>query len=195
MDWTEAKVARAIAFQVFDRRCIVLCPNCKWTGNELDLLGITMNGRIIDIEIKVSRADFLRDRSKDKWFRSYDWKRDQPVVGPDGRARYIGPRIDWPERVWKHYYVLPASVWKPDLLKHISPMSGVLLLSCPAWDTRQESIRVRSVRRATPCRAADRLKPEAVLDIARLCNLRMWSALEKAGASHEPHTRRIDQQQ
>lgn len=177
--WTEQIIARRLV-QLFDRRCIILCPNCKWTGHELDVLGVTQNARVIDVEIKVSRADFLRDRLKDKWFKAYNWREDKPILEPDGRRRYVGKPIEWPERVWKHYYALPASVWQADMLGHISPRSGVLLLSHPSWDKEQREIQIKVQRRAVPDKHADRLKPEAILDIARLCNLRMWSALEKA---------------
>lgn len=177
MDWTEANVARALAWQVFDRKCIVLCPNTKWTGHELDVLGLTTDRRVIDIEIKVSRADLLRDRHKDKWFRAYNWRTDQPIIEADGRRRYVGQPIEWPEKVWKHYYAMPAHVWKPDLLEHISPRSGVLLLSLSRWDENHVDVRVQ--RRATPNRDAGRISHEDVLDIARLCNLRMWAALAK----------------
>ena len=40
---------------------------------------------------------------------------------------------------------------------------------------------VHCERRATPNRDAARLKPEHVMDIARLANLRMWEAYHRQG--------------
>lgn len=59
--WSEKLIARAICRQVLDKRCLVMLENCKWTGHECDVLGLTTKGQIIDIEVKISRADFKAD--------------------------------------------------------------------------------------------------------------------------------------
>ena len=46
MKWTEHIIARAIAVQTLDRKCVVLVDNCSWTGHECDVLGVTMDLRI-----------------------------------------------------------------------------------------------------------------------------------------------------
>ena len=51
--------------------------------------------------------------------------------------------------------------------------SGLLLLT-----ERDGVVRVKCERRATPNKQALRIKPESVMDIARLANLRMWDAYE-----------------
>jgi len=58
-------IARAIALQTLARRCVVLVDNCNWTGHECDVLGVTTDLRIIDVEIKISRADFRADAAKE----------------------------------------------------------------------------------------------------------------------------------
>lgn len=59
-------IARAIALQTLSRRCVVLVDNTKWTGYECDVLGVTTDLRIIDVEIKISRGDFRADAEKEK---------------------------------------------------------------------------------------------------------------------------------
>jgi hypothetical protein len=121
--------------------------------------------RVIDIEIKISRSDLKADASKDKWWRRIGWHSH----GPDQ------PR-QWPQKVWKHYYALPAEIWKPDLLDCLpSKNSGVLLLK-HGRGTREPAVIVRCERRATPNKNADKLTAEQALDVARLANLRMWEA-------------------
>ena len=166
MLWNEFSIARSISLYTLSRKCLMLVDRCNWTGHECDVLGVTNDLRIIDVEIKISRSDLKADARKDKWWRTwfaYDEHRAEP-----------SPRR-WPPRVWKHYYALPADIWDDKLLAAMpSPMSGVLLLS----GDPQKPV-VRSIRRATPDRNADRIQPHQVMQIARLANLRMWDAYGK----------------
>lgn len=169
MKWSEHMIARAISLQTLARKCVVLVDNCNWTGYECDVLGVTTDLRIIDVEVKISRADLKADAKKDKW-----WNR-VTAYGAHGAPNLV----PHPRKVWKHYYAMPANIWKPELLDCLpSPASGVLLLR----EQRNSStpIAVECVRRATPAKDAYRLKPEEVIDIARLANLRMWEAYRRA---------------
>jgi len=171
--WTAAIIARAIALQTLNRRCVLLVDRCLWTGYECDVLGVTVDLRIIDIEIKISRADLKADAGKDKW-----WQRQYGAWLPAERRQQVTTTArPWPPKVWKHYYAMPADIWKPELLDRLpSPHSGVLLMR------RQEHgdpVVARCERRATPNRDAERLTPQQAVDIARLANLRMFAAYEK----------------
>lgn len=179
--WNEGLIARAIARQTLASKCVVLVDNCNWTGYECDVLGVTTDLRIIDVEVKISRADLKADAKKDKW-----WHRQFAGYGAEEPTRYGSCRpakwdstaLEWPRKVWKHYYALPAEIWKPELLECLpSKASGVLLLH--RLGTPHPGITVTCARRATPNRDAHRLKPEQVMDIARLANLRMWDAYAK----------------
>lgn len=184
MKWTEHNIARAIALQTLARKCTVLVDNCNWTGHECDVLAVTNDLRIIDVEVKISRADLKADAKKSKW-----WDTKFAGYGPlQERFNASGRLISqWQERlydktakvhprkVWKHYYAMPAEIWKPELLECLpSTASGVLLLREQRNSTTPIAVRVE--RRATPNKEAHRLKPEEVMDIARLANLRMWEA-------------------
>lgn len=177
MKWNEAMIARAISLQTLARKCVVLVDRCNWTGHECDVLAVTTDLRIIDVEVKISRADLKADAKKDKWWHRFP----SQYVGVDerGRAKFESPPSvarPHPQKVWKHYYAMPAEIWTPDLLDCLpSKASGVLLVT-----ERSGWISVRCVRRATPCKDATRLKPEQVMDIARLANLRMWEAYQRA---------------
>jgi hypothetical protein len=165
MIWNEFAIARSISLYTLSRKCLMLVDRCNWTGHECDVLGVTNDLRIIDVEIKISRGDLKADARKDKWWRTW-FAYDEHRVEPCPR-----PRL-WPQKVWKHYYALPAEIWDDKLLDAMpSPMSGVLLL----FGDPQKPV-VRSIRRATPDRGADRIQPHQVMQIARLANLRMWDA-------------------
>lgn len=174
MKWTEHSIARAIALQTLARKCVVLVDNCNWTGHECDVLAVTTDLRIIDVEVKISRADLKADAAKEKW-----WQRQYGAWMPERRTQDVTTsRRLHPPKVWKHYYALPADIWKPELIDCLpSPASGVLLLSEGSWP--QPPVMVSVERRATPNRDAVRLKPEHVMDIARLANLRMWEAYHR----------------
>lgn len=181
MTWNELAIARAVATGILDKKCLVMVDRCNWTGNECDVLAVTQNLRVIDVEIKISRADFKRDAAKDKWWRRLSFSQARAAGLVDGgewdpwRCREQRP---WPAKVWKHYIVMPAAAWADDLLEFApSPASGILLMRDPG------SSRYDVRRAAKPNRDAETLKPEHVVDIARLANLRMWDAYAKAGAA------------
>lgn len=177
MIWSEYLIAGEIARQTLARKCVVLVDNCNWTGHECDVLAVTTDLRVIDVEVKISRADLKADAAKDKWWHR-QWGRYNPATQAYDKPPDI-PR-EWPPKVWKHYYALPAEIWRDDLIEAMpSRKSGVLLLS----QKPGEFVQVKCHRRATPCRDATRLTASNVMDIARLANLRMWDAYRDADAA------------
>lgn len=169
MKWNEHIIARAIAVQTLARKCVVLVDNCNWTGYECDVLAVTMDLRIIDVEVKISRADLKADAKKDKWWHRLGWSSHHGAPAPR----------QYPPKVWKHYYAMPQDIWKPELLDCLpSQASGVILMR----EQRNSGTPVVAevVRRATPAKDAYRLQPAQVLDIARLANLRMWEAYKRS---------------
>ena len=171
MPWSEGLIAAALARQTFASKCLVILPNCYFTGFECDLLVVTMDMRVIDVEVKISRADLKADARKDKW-----WQRDTRWL-PHGVER--GPSVarQWPPRVWKHYYALPRDIWKPELAESLaSSASGVLLLH--RHQPARAGLVVRCERRAKPDRQAQKIGDRHALGLARLASLRMWDAIE-----------------
>lgn len=192
MTWSEHAIAGALVRQTFNRKYLVVVPNCNWTGHECDLLVVTENLRIIDVEIKISRADLKADAKKEKW-----WHREHLGYWPTvselrhnsrmnelrlereyRRGRYKSTPKDWPRKVWKHYYALPKEIWNPDLLAALpSAKSGVLLLDRDGYPRPVgQAMRVECIRHAQPNRDAPPISPAAAVDIARLASLRMWDA-------------------
>lgn len=175
--WTERRIAAYLARVTFSRKHLLLVPNCSWPGSECDLLVVTPNLRIIDVEIKISRADLRADAKKDKWFHAWDWGID----GPWGtRSEEKRRKREWPANVWKHFYVLPREIWTPELLNEIAPVSGVLLLGRNG---------IQCERRSKPCRDADKLTAEDAIDIARLASLRMWDAFDALETARKDNQR------
>ncbi len=174
MKWTEGQIAGWLARYTFQRKCLLIVPNCSWPGNECDLLAVTMNLRIIDVEIKTSRADFRADAGKDKWWRRRPWSEYAPGIP---RQQQRDPRL-WPGKVWKHYYCMPREIWRDEMAGQAgSPESGILLITESRHHTPDFSIQVE--RPAHPNRSADKLSAEDAIDIARLAGLRMWDAYEQ----------------
>lgn len=197
MTWSEREIARAISLQTLARKCVVLVDNCNWTGHECDVLGVTTDLRIIDVEVKISRADLKADAKKNKWWRPLTWQ-EREDRGLD-RSKYNpwadrDPR-EHPQKVWKHYYALPKEIWKPELLDCLpSKSSGVLVLDRYGFPREfGQEMRVECIRRATPNKDAARLKPESVMDIARLANLRMWEAYHRSEMAHAESSRWYEQ--
>jgi hypothetical protein len=162
--WNERRIGRELQRGIFNREVCVV-DNCNFTGFECDLLIVEPKLRLIDVEIKTSRADLKADFHKDKWI-------EFGGLHQFGRSREMLPRKLWPRRVWKHYYAVPEELWLPELKPFLgSPNSGVLLLS-----ESEGIVRVRCERRATPNKDAKQLTPAEVIDIARLASLRLWNS-------------------
>jgi hypothetical protein len=154
--WSEDSIAHRVWERIFNRRYLMIVPRCEWTGHECDLLVVTANLRVIDVEIKITRQDFRRDRHKDKWIELGPAFANDAWVAPDDRK--LGPAL-WPPKVWKHYYLVPQDAWNCNLLPQISPKSGVIALSVNS---------VEIVRRARANKDAPELTALQVMGIARL---------------------------
>jgi hypothetical protein len=165
-----AWIMRYLVQHTFQRKGLLIVPETYWSGSECDLLLVTENLRIIDIEIKVSRADFRRDKAKDKWYHAWDYGVDgpwRPDANGDRRRR------EFPRRVWKHYFAMPADIWKPEMVADLpSPACGVILLH---KDERGGWVTVE--RKSKPNKDAEKISAESAIDLARLASLRMWDAL------------------
>lgn len=168
---TADDIAACLARSTF-KDALVAVDRCLHLGDEADLLVIHRHSlRFIDVEVKISRADLKADRRKDKWFDfPMRWNNREPRPDPVPR--------DWPRRVWKHYYAMPAAIWKPELLDHCGVASGVLLVTPSRRDPRWWG--VACVRRAKPSRNNTPATPAECVDVARLASLRMWDAYAMA---------------
>lgn len=174
MKWSENQIARSLVRTFLNNKCLMVIPRSGWTGYEADLLGVTPDGRLLDFEIKISRADLKADAKKDKW-----WQRTWQTA--DGRWERGRRARAWPVKIWKHYYVMPAEIWHEGLAESLgSPNSGVIVLS-----QRHGRLCVDVVRRARPAPEAYRLKPQEILDLARHVGLRLWDALARLEAGKQ----------
>ena len=184
--WSERMIAHALARQVFQGKHLVVVPNCTWTGDELDLLVVTDNLRIIDVEVKISRADFKADAKKDKWYHRLDWRSEhaRDFMQSQNGLRVVDTRKrrDWPRKVWKHYYALPKEIWRPELVDSMPRRSGVILMERLGDKKR---IYAHVERRAQPDVTADKISAADAVDIARLASLRMWDAYAEINSLRE----------
>lgn len=171
MKWTERNITHALAQNFFGNQNIVLVPNCGFTGHECDLLVVTQDLRIIDVEVKISKEDFKADAKKEKWWAS-------TVLNEDtGRYQRVHPPIKrtHPIKIWKHYYAMPKEIWKSEMVEFLpSENCGLILLS-----EKGSRIIPNLERRAIPDRKADKISAHDAINIARLANIRMWNAFQQ----------------
>lgn len=166
--YTAERIGAALARNTF-KGALCVVDRCTKMGSECDLLVIDSSLRAVDVEIKISRADLKADRDKGKWF---DFQRWDPATRDWAKT----PR-EWPQNIWKHYYVVAAPIWCDELLEHCQPKSGVITITMrdkPGPYQLDYELHVR--RRATPNRNCEPLKPDVIADVARLASLRMWDA-------------------
>lgn len=167
-EWTEKRIAAILATQFMGRSTLIV-PNCGWTGHECDLLVIERGLRIVDIEIKISRADLKADIRKDKWWKHRLWSRSEINRG-QWHGEFPKAFREWPPKVWKHYFAMPRAIWTPDLVQFIPDNSGVLLVS---------GARTMGIwRHAKPNRDAKPIEAKDAINLGRLASLRMWAVLK-----------------
>jgi hypothetical protein len=164
--WTEGTIAAQLAREVFKSDLCVL-PNTVWTGHETDLLVCTTDLYLIDVEIKISRTDLKKDKEKDKWWRT-SWGHFNKVTGK--YEKQVTPR-EYPVKIWKHYYAMPQTIWKDELLGDIQPISGILLV--------HDNGHIECIKRAKPNRSAKKILVEHAIELARLASFRMWRAYDQ----------------
>ena len=177
--WSEKLIGAALS-KMFEGKFMMAIPTCGWTGHECDLLAVTRDMRIVDIEIKISRSDFRADFEKEKWF--YTPMEAEAITGTSWQDYYLRKaervRRPWPRKVWKHYYCMPKSIWTDSMAAQAGSMhSGIILL-----DYAGGQVVASLIRAAKPDRKAETLEPEHVIDIARHASLRMWDAYRKLEA-------------
>ena len=162
MTITPELMAHKLVTQIFRRKAIIIVPECFWAGDEADLLVVTNNMRLIDIELKISRADLKRDRQKQKWWKTSSW-----ISTVDGKGVRNRAALTHPNRVWKHYFAMPKAIWTDDLVNCLpSPASGIILFD--------ESGSPNIYRMSKPDTTSPKIKPESCLELARLEHLRYW---------------------
>jgi len=175
--FSELTIAAALSRGFFDTALCSL-DNCQSTGFETDLYVVDQRMRVIDVEIKLSRADLKRDRDKAKW--RYEWSTATRMNGRPTlqRIQSAEPAL-WPAGVWKHYVAIPEEVWHDKLYAHMSPASGLLLITDTTPDPRHW--RVHTARKAKPNKAARPIGCEDLRKVARLQTFRLWESYKAAG--------------
>lgn len=174
--WTETRIATVLARNTF-RRQLVVVPNCLWTGHECDLLVVTERCMLIDVEVKISRADLKADAKKEKWWENRSHFEFRHSVGAAEGPPAPRMRREWPPKVWKHYYAMPREIWSPDLLTTLgSPASGVILLGSERY---RDQLDCYVEKRPKPNTGAEPISGPALVDICRLASVRMWSAFDR----------------
>lgn len=168
----------------FNKTKLIAVPNCNFTFYEADLLIVNDKLQLIDVEIKISRSDLKADAHKRKWVhsrRAENWNFIHSFYNDDWKKADMHgcPCPDFPRThpkdVWKHYYAIPEEIWKDELFDVLpSECSGVLLMY--EW---KSGIYYKCIRKAKPNKYAKTLSDIDVAKIARLANLRMWSAYRK----------------
>lgn len=149
--------------------------NTYFTGFEADLLVVTKNLRVIDVEIKISRADLKADRNKDKWRHASG--------GYAGKPSVTLP-LDWPRGVWKHYYCVADPIWTDALLEFVNPNSGVFTIKI-ADDGRYQGITVR--KKCKPNKTNQPITPQGVVQLGHLANVRMHESYRKLDEMRSNH--------
>lgn len=157
MKWTADIVTFAVARDIFNWRKFLVVPNVSWglLPHEADLLAMTDAGYLTEIEVKVSKADFLADREKYKHRLA------------EARGQH--------ELIKEFYYAMPWSVWDKCKPEDLPTGAGLILVGRGEYD-KQTQARIQQAPvvnfRARKARDDERIQ------LMRLGYMRYWSRME-----------------
>lgn len=140
---TESNMLSLIGKHFLKGKNLLVVNNVYFTGHECDLLCVNKSMKAIEFEIKISRRDFLADAKKAKWQK--------------------------PPSAWKHYYIMPQSIYSDDMLELLPcQKSGILLIG--DGYTRPS---INYKKRAEP-HDVGAISQATLLELTRLATARLW---------------------
>ena len=156
MKWTADEVAQSIATHVFPWRRYIVVPNVSWglLPHEADLVACSDAGYLTEVEIKVSKGDFLADREK--------WKHKLSAV--HGQH----------ELICSFYYAMPSAVWNKCKPEDLPEGAGLILVG--GYDDLDRGARV--AQKPTDNPRARKLRPDEREQLMRLGCMRYWCRQE-----------------
>ncbi len=157
MKWTADNVSYAVAKYLYPWRRYVVVPNVSWglLPHEADLVALIEAGWLTEIEVKVSKGDFLADRDK--------WKHQSAKVNGA------------PALICDFYYAMPLSVWERCKPEDLPEGAGLILCSREDWDHEP---RARVTQKATSNPLSRKLTDSEREQLLRLGYLRFWGRQE-----------------
>lgn len=141
----------------FNTRQNIIVPNLSYgfLDHEADLFIIKKNGYGVEVEIKRSRTDFLKD-----------FKKEHRHLDSDNRIR-------------EYYYAFPETIIDSCINKVPEEWGILKVMKVLDYDKNESVVLCRLIRTAKPLKNARKLTTDEQLKIARLGVLRVWKLKEK----------------
>jgi len=158
MPWSEDSIAYAVATNIFPWRRYVTVPNVSWglLSHEADLVALSDAGWLSEVEIKVTKADFLADREKHR----------HKLSASHGQ----------PELISAFYYAMPSAIWNKCQPEDLPPGAGLILVGDDYHRAREA--RAYIAQKPTSNAVARRLTAEEREQLLRLGYIRYWGRQE-----------------
>lgn len=141
----------------FDVRKYIIVPNVSYglSGmHEVDLFVVTKAGYVKEIEIKVSKSDFLADKKKKH------------------------NHIDKENRINEFYYALPLELYEQ--VKDLIPETSGVITCSQYKNKRKETITTaKLVRKASKVKGSRKLATEELFKVTKLGCMRIFGLKDK----------------
>lgn len=143
---TSADMEHEVA-RYFNWRQNLIVPNVSWgLGlHECDLLICSKSGYCTEVEIKISRADLIKDKEKSHGHKS-------------NKIKYL-------------YFAIPEALDKPEIIEHIPERAGILVVYWWEYGGHYKVKYTREPVKNACCRA---LTGEEQYKMASLGAMRVW---------------------
>lgn len=152
-----SKIAQLAVAKLFERHTVI--PNVYLGGFELDLAIISKDWYLTEVEIKISRSDWMRDKDKKKW-----------VVEAQSKTNYYRKR----HKVTKFFYAVPEKLLDniPDF---VTPETGIISIRNIGKGIKGPFV-ARIVRQSTRLKKS-RLNAKEINGLMRAMSFKVWKKI------------------
>jgi hypothetical protein len=178
---TEAEIQNKIFFPYNLRGNLIISPSSMVLGWESDMIVVTKALLVHEFEIKLTHADFLADRKKDKWQQFEMWQTGQrEYVHTFGAGWQVKMQVQQPPNYF--WYACPRGVIDQS---EVQPWAGLMVI-----DKNRNPITVKKAARLH----GNPLPAKGLYQLCGSMNSRYWhyrlnSPLQIEGGKGNEHDR------
>lgn len=151
-----SKIIQKAVAALFERHTVI--PNVYLGGFELDMAIVSKDWYLTEVEIKVSRSDWMRDKEKKKW-----------VVEAKSKINYYRKR----HKVTKFFYAVPEKLLK-NIPEFVTPETGLISINQYIDRRSGATMHVAKIVRQSKRLKQSRLNAKEINGLLRAMSFKVW---------------------
>lgn len=144
---------------------------CFWNNHlfpwESDLLVVSKSGYVTEVEVKISREDWMADRHKAKW---------RPCTPKWAKGEDIHHTKGW-KYIKRFFYAVPSDVLEKGVPEFVDSTTGIIEVK--TFDRSWGQKRLPLIARPAVNRKAEKLTPQLMTRLYQSMYHRAWDARKR----------------